>query len=141
MDKSPWVKIFWAFAGFVIAANALQWSGQTIVRLQNPTAIPFHSLGFKFTGLEKILAGQTYAGYYTDKNMDNSLSIAQFEQAQYMLSPTVLDLNNTNYPLVIFDCSSPAVGMAKIKELGLVPASINNVGIILAYNPKASRKP
>ena len=141
MAKFPWTKVFWAFAVLIIAANAVQWTGQTAGRLQNPSIVPFHSLGFKFMGLEKILANQTYAGYYTDKNMDNSLTVAQFEQAQYMLSPTVLDLNNTNHPLVIFDCTTPAAGMAKIKELGLVPASISNTGIILAYDPKVSNAP
>ena len=134
-------KVLLAFAALIIAANALQWTGQTLARLQNPSAIPFHSLGFQFMGLEKVLANQSYAGYYTDKNMENPLAIAQFEQAQYMLSPTVLDLNNTGHPLVIFDCTSPAAGMAKIKELGLQAVSINNVGIILAYNPKATNKP
>ena len=134
-------QVFLAFAGFVIAANAVQWTGQTIARSQNPAAVPFHSLGFQFMGLEKVLAGQTYAGYYTDKNMDLPLAVAQFEQAQYMLSPTVLDLNNTSHPLVIFDCTTPAAGMAKIKELGLQPVSASNTGIILAYNPKALNKP
>ena len=141
MAKFPWTKIFWAFAVLIIAANAVQWTGQTMARLQNLSAIPFHSLGFKFMGLEKVLANQPYAGYYTDKNMENPLAIAQFEQAQYMLAPTVLDLNNTGHPLVFFDCTSPAAGMAKIKELGLQPVSASNTGIILAYNPKALNKP
>ena len=73
--------------------------------------------------------------------MEHPLAIAQFEQAQYMLSPTVLDLNNTNHPLVVFDCMAPQTNMAKIKELGLEPVSINNVGIILAYNPLRAYRP
>ena len=132
-------KIFWAFVCLVIALNAAQWTTQTMARLRNPPTIPFHSLGFKFMGLEKVLGNMRYAGYYTDKNMENPLAIAQFEQAQYMLSPMVLDLNNTKYPLVIFDCTSPQTALAKIKELGLQPVTANNDGIILAYNPHSAK--
>jgi hypothetical protein len=55
------------------------------------------------------------------KTLGNTLAIAQFEQAQYMLAPTVLDLNHTQYHWVIFDCTSPQVAMEAIKHLGLTP--------------------
>ena len=78
-----------------------------------------------------------HIGYYTDKNIDETLAIAQFEQAQYLLAPTILDLNNTSTPLIIFDCSDPKIAMTKIQELGLTALSANNYGIVLAYNPHA----
>jgi hypothetical protein len=92
-------------------------------------------LGDQFKGLESIIKGQRIVGYYTDKNMDETLAIAQFEQAQYVLAPIVLDLNHTNYPFVIFDCTSPQVALNKITELKLRPVKASNTGIILTVNP------
>ena len=53
------------------------------------------------------------------KTLSNTLAIAQFEQAQYMLAPTVLDLNHTQYHWVIFDCTSPQAAMGAIQQLGI----------------------
>jgi len=120
----------------VLAAvfNLCQAYLQAINQLQDRTTIPLHSLGFQFMGLENFFKDVRTVGYYTDKDLDNSLAIAQFEQAQYMLVPTVLDLNHTQYHWVIFDCTSPQVAMAAIQRLGFNPMKIRN-GIIVAYNP------
>ncbi len=123
----------------VIALAALFNFGQgSLIALQHAqdrTTIPLHSLGAQFEGLKDVFTGVRYAGYYTDKNLDIPLAVAQFEQAQYALAPTVLMLNKTDYPLVILDCTSPEVAIAKGKELGLSPLKAAN-GIILALNPK-----
>ena len=120
----------------VLAAvfNLCQAYTQAIRQLQDRTTIPLHSLGFQFMGLENVFKGVHTVGYYTDKDLNNSLAIAQFEQAQYMLVPTVLDLNHTQYHWVIFDCTSPQTAMGEIQRLGFTPMKIRN-GIILAYNP------
>ncbi len=120
----------------LLAFNTLQWALREIQRHTQPASIPFHSLGFKFIGLEKLFKNQRYVGYYTDKNLDAPLAIAQFEQAQYMLSPTVLDLNNTHYFYTIFDCTTPQVALEKIKSLKLRPVKMNNFGIIVTVNPR-----
>ena len=117
----------------------MQLSIRTIQEQTHPQATQLHSLAAQFSGLQPVFAHVPRAGYYSDKNMDWPLAIAQFEQAQYRLAPTVLELNNTNLPIVIFDCTSPAIAMAKIKELGLVPVSASNTGIILALNPKGAQ--
>ncbi len=118
------------------AFNSAQLTLHVLSHQLHPTAFPLHSLGDKFKGLETILNTQRRVGYYSDKNMDNPLSIAQYEQAQYILAPTVLDLNNTQYPFVILDCSTSEIALNKIKELGLQPIKANNQGIILAINPQ-----
>ncbi len=100
---------------------------RAIMQYAHPAAMPLHSLAAQFTG------------YYTDKNMELPLAIAQFEQAQYVLAPTVLELNNTALPLVIFDCTSPAIALAKIKTLGFQPVSANDSGIVLALNPNGAK--
>ena len=107
---------------------------QAVHQLQDRTTIPLHSLGFQFMGLEEVFKGVRTIGYYTDKNLDNPLAIAQFEQAQYMLVPTVLDLNHTQWRWVIFDCTSPQAAMVAVKRLGFTPMKMRN-GIILALNP------
>ena len=106
---------------------------QAINQLQDRTTIPLHSLGYQFMGLENIFKGVRTVGYYTDKDLNNPIAIAQFEQAQYMLVPTVLDLNNTQYHWVIVDCTSPQAAMGTIQHLGFIPLKVNH-GIILAYN-------
>jgi len=124
------------FSLLVLAAvfNLLQAYAKGLAQLQDRTTIPLHSLGFQFMGLENVFKGVHTVGYFTDKDLDQPLAIAQFEQAQYMLVPTVLDLNHTQYHWVIFDCTSPQVAMEAIKRLGLTPLKVNH-GIILAYNP------
>jgi hypothetical protein len=107
---------------------------QAIGQLQDRTTVPLHSLGYQFMGLENVFKGIRTIGYYTDKDLNKPLAIAQFEQAQYVLAPTVLDLNNTQYHWVIFDCTSPQVAIDAIKRLGFVPSKMRN-GIILALNP------
>ena len=125
------------FIALILAAafNLLTAYAQAISQLRDRTTIPLHSLGFQFIGLENIFKDIRSVGYYTDKDLiNNSLAIAQFEQAQYMLAPTVLDLNHTEYHWVIFDCTSPQVAMETIKRLGLIPMKTYH-GIILALNP------
>ena len=111
---------------------------QVISHQQHSGNFQLHNLGDQFKEIAPIINKIRKAGYYTDKNINLPLVIAQFEQAQYHLAPTVLDLNHTNYPLVIFDCSSPMIALNKIKELGMHPMTANKFGIILAVNPNAS---
>jgi len=121
----------------ISAFDLLQAYAQAITQLQDRTTIPLHSLGFQFMGLENVFKGVRTVGYFTDKDLNNPLAIAQFEQAQYMLAPTVLDLNHTQYHWVIFDCTSPQVAMKTMQQLGLTPLKANH-GIILAFNPNAN---
>lgn len=126
--------IFFICIVLVAAFNLFTAYAQAIFQFQDRKSIPLHSLGFQFLGLENVFKDVHTVGYYTDKDLNNTIAIAQFEQAQYMLAPTVLDLNHTQYHWVIFDCTSPQVAMEAIKGLGFTPLKIHN-GIILAYNP------
>ena len=127
------------FICLILAAafNLLTSYGQAIFQLQDRTTIPLHSLGFQFMGLENVFKDVRTVGYYTDKDLTQPLAIAQFEQAQYMLAPTILDLNHTEYHWIILDCTSSQVAMETIKRLGLTPLKTRN-GIILAFNPNGT---
>ena len=125
---------FWGAVLVACAFNLVQDYAQAIGQLNDTKSVPLHSLGFQFLGLDKIFKGVRTVGYYTDKDLDNPLAVAQFEQAQYMLAPTVLDLNGTQHRWVIFDCTNPKTALTVIQFLGFVPLKINH-GIILARNP------
>ena len=120
----------------ICVVNAGQFVLQAMERA-GQQQMAFHQLGDQFRGLEQFVGHQRRIGYFSDKNMDQPMAMAQFEQAQFWLAPIVLDLNNTQYPFVIFDCTSPQAALTKIKELGLNPIKANKNGVILAVNPKA----
>lgn len=98
--------------------------------------IPYIFMGNKFLGLGKSLAGTTRIGYATDKDLDVNQHALQFAQAQYILVPHILELNNTDLPFVLFDYTDEEKAMQKIKEAGLTPVKKNQFGIILAKNAK-----
>jgi hypothetical protein len=125
--------VFLALLVLLIVVNTLQLTLRIIDHSRTQSGF----LGDQFKEIAPLFAHVRQAGYYTDKNLDQDLrAMAQFEQAQYILAPTILDLNNTQHSLVIFDCSTPVVAVQKITELGLKPVRINNFGVILAFNPK-----
>ena len=92
---------------------------------------PFFFSGYIFLGLEKIFKDVKYVGYYTDKNLDESPTAAKFAQAQYILVPTILDLNKTDHEFILFDCSREEIAQRKIEEIKAIPFKKNKFGIIL----------
>jgi hypothetical protein len=131
-------RIFLAAAvGFLIfnLYSISQETFKTIKILQHRQRVPYVFLGDRFRGIENFVGQAPYIGYFTDKNLDDNRSARQFAQAQLVLAPSILDLNNTGHEFIIFDCTSPAVAMAKIQEIGAKPLKANPYGIILARNP------
>ncbi|MFA5059162.1 MAG: hypothetical protein WC676_00845 [Candidatus Omnitrophota bacterium] len=98
--------------------------------------VPAQFLGYKFAGLEETLRDVRYIGYYSDKSLDDRVFAAQFAQAQYILTPAILDFNNTDHDFILFDCSTEDIAMRKIKQIGAVPLKKNQFGIILARKIK-----
>ena len=122
--------------GLCVLVNTGQLTSQVIHHQQHIQDLHPHNLGDQFQGLQTVFGNVPRIGYYTDKNIEDPVVIAQFEQAQYHLAPTMLDLNHTDYPFVILNCSSPQVAIDKMKELKLQPIKISNQGAIIAINPK-----
>jgi hypothetical protein len=102
--------------------------------------IPFIFMGNKFLGLNSVLKGENRIGYYTDKDLDVNQHALQFAQAQYILAPIILELNNTSLHFVLFDCTTEEAAMQKIKDAGLVPIKKNQFGLILARNISTQEK-
>ena len=125
-------KIILTILIIITILNIRELSLQIILHQNHRESMKLHNLGDQFKGLEEILKGQRTVGYYTDKNIEESLVVAQYEQAQYVLAPTVLKINDLSYPMAIFDCTSPAVAIAKMQAEGFKPIMANNTGIIVA---------
>ena len=95
--------------------------------------MPHQIIGYQFAGLEEVLQGVQYVGYYTDKDIENDKETAKlFSHAQYILAPTVLDFNNTTHEYIIFVCSSEQIARIKIQQLKMFPIRRNKYGMILA---------
>lgn len=103
---------------------------------QRKTYIPFYFQGFKFSGLDDILKDVKYVGYYTDKDLTVTHHLAEFAQAQYIVAPVILDLNNTKHKFILFDCTSEGKAFTKIREIGAIALRKNKYGIILAQNQR-----
>ena len=121
--------------------NSVDLMKEQITMKKTREKVPYIFLGLKFSGLKEMLPGVERIGYYTDKNLDDNMDARQFAQAQYILAPIILDLNNTNHEYIIFDCSNEKIAIAKIKELGVIPLRGNRFGILLAKNPKVKSNP
>ncbi|GEM_PF-2250788 len=93
---------------------------------------PVRFAGIKFSGLENILKQETHVGYITDLNLKETAPLAEYEQAQYVLAPTILDVNNPDHRFLIVNCSSDASAFSKLKDIGARPLTRNNFGVILA---------
>lgn len=99
---------------------------------QARTAAPFFFAGNKFSGLDDILKGETHVGYWTDRDIKVDQNGALFAQAQLILAPAILDLNNTTHRYTLFDCDNPKQALAKIREIHAAPVKVNNMGVILS---------
>ena len=54
-----------------------------------------------------------------------------YQKAQIILSPTILDFNNTRYPLVILECSNPQRRLDRIQKLGNFKTLYQNHRVVL----------
>lgn len=138
MERNKIAIIFLVLAGGCLLFNLYTLAKDTVNMVKIRQRLPPTFLGDRFRGIETFVGKAPYIGYYTDKSLDDNLSARQFAQAQLVLAPTILDLNNTNHEFIIFDCTSPQVAMAKIQDLGAKPLKANSYGIILARNPNVS---
>ena len=95
--------------------------------------VPHQIIGYQFEGLGQELKGVSHVGYYTDQDLAKNDDAAKlFSYAQYVLAPSILDLNNTGHYYTLFVCEQESVALRKIKELNLETYRGNEYGMILA---------
>jgi len=124
--------IFFLLLGGLTVFNTINLvkSGLKLTKIKK--IIPYQFDGYKFSGLQETFKNVKYIGYYTDKDLKETKALQQFSQAQYILAPVILDPDSTDYPYILFDCSTDDIALKKIKELDVIPLKKNKFGIILA---------
>ena len=128
--------LFVAFMTALILLNSLDLLKETVIIREFKKSLPFRFLGLKFAGLENTFRDIPYIGYYTDKDLNEKQNAAQFAQAQYILAPTILDLNNTDHEFILFDCTATDKALKKIREIHAAAIKKNDFGIILTRKIK-----
>ena len=94
-----------------------------------------HLLGFQFDGLKEFVGDTPVMGYFTDLDIEDQKNLKLFSEAQFLLAPTILDLNNLTHRYTFFVCSNEKIAWLLIKKLNLMPLRRNRFGMILAERP------
>lgn len=93
---------------------------------------PIYFSGLKFSGLGEILEQESIIGYVSDLDLKEAGPLAEYEQAQYMLAPVVLDVMNPAHKFIIINPSNNTAALDKLKEFNARPLLRNQFGVILA---------
>jgi hypothetical protein len=99
------------------------------------TLCPSRTVGFaglKFSGLAEVLENETHIGYVSDLNIREAGPLAEYEQAQYVLAPVILDVERPAHKFVIINSSNDDAAIAILKKLNARPLMRNQFGVILA---------
>lgn len=132
-----WAQWVYVVALLVLTAANLPGLKKEIARINGfQREMPHQEIGQYFQPLQDTLKGVEIMGYYTDVDLKQDQEAAKdFAQAQFILAPTVLDLNNLTHEYTFFNCKDPRRALYIIKQLGLTPLKGNPRGMILARRP------
>ena len=115
----------------LILINTVQLGSELKELRKVKRVLPFYFPGLQFSGLESFFKGTKQVGYYTDKDLKQDENAKVFAQAQLVLAPVVLELNNLDRRYIIFDCTDEQHALNKILEIGARPIKKKG-GLILA---------
>ncbi|MCA9408939.1 MAG: hypothetical protein KC733_09635 [Candidatus Omnitrophica bacterium] len=87
--------------------------------------------GAQFEEFIPYLKGIKKAGFLTNKGMGAEDNDGHYLQAQYLLAPTILDLNNSNYKLNLLDYTNQIYIFYMLKNLKAKPIKDNIWGKVL----------
>ncbi len=93
---------------------------------------PIYEPGTQFATFKEKLKDVNAIGYLTNKDMSEEKNDGTFLQAQYMLAPTVLELNETHPNLNILDYTSPVYTVFTMRSLRSKPIASSPYGPVLA---------
>jgi hypothetical protein len=94
---------------------------------------PVAFAGLKFSGLGEKLKEESTVGYVSDLDIKNPGPLAEYQQAQYILAPVLLDIQQpSRHRYVLINCSDDASAIQKLKELNARPLLRNQFGVIFA---------
>ena len=104
----------------VIASNLFYMGLNLFLTLSRPP-VEHPEPGIQFLGIkEKLKAGLT-VGYLTNRDLSPEKNDQEFLQAQYMLAPTILDVNNPRHEFNILDFTDLKYTVYAVKTLHLKP--------------------
>lgn len=95
---------------------------------EHPISFP----GIKFSGLTEYLQDEKKISYITDLDTKETVPLAEYEQAQYIMAPVILDLSKQPHKFLVINCSSEMAALRKLKEWQAKPLLRNQFGVILA---------
>lgn len=107
---------------------------EEIIRINGLNKVLSHQkIGYQFMGLEEFTQGIDRIGYYSDENLEvNEHAHKLFAHAQYILAPTVLELDNMDREFILLVCKNQQNAARKLKQLNALPLRANKFGMILA---------
>jgi|GEM_PF-561698 len=88
--------------------------------------------GIEFADLKERLQGVRQAGFLTEAESSAEGNDGRFLLAQYMLAPTMLDLNNPTHRYNVLHCATPQAAIGIMKIIGAKPVYVNIFGKIIA---------
>ena len=91
-----------------------------VIRLKDKNTYLYEP-GYQFTGIKSRILGIKKVGYLTNRNMSSEKNDPEFLQAQYMLAPTILDLNNAEHKFIILDYTDLKYMYYQMKTLNAMP--------------------
>lgn len=131
-------QLFYVTALFGVTVMNLFVLGQESKRIRSFKKVMAHQkIGHQFAGLDEFTKGIRYIGYVTDEDItQNDAAHKLFAHAQFMLAPSILDLNNYRHEYILFVCSDEIKAWKKIKAMNAEPLRRNKYGMILVRNPQ-----
>jgi len=87
--------------------------------------------GTQFTRFIRKLEGVVEVGYLTNKDTSEESNDGEFLQAQYMLAPVVLKLNEPDNQFNILDYGTPLYTVMKLKSLNAKTVATSPYGKVL----------
>ncbi len=128
-------KIFTCFLSLFFLLNISGFIKEMLAYEKLRSYLPYQFVGNQFLEFRPLLENVSIVSYDSDKNLSTTENDKKITQAQFILSPTVLDAHNKDHRYIIFDCSNITVAAERMKKLHAIPLKINSTGIILAEKP------
>ena len=119
-----------AFASIILICNVFFLLTDILSHLKKENKYSYEP-GLQFADFKDALKNIRQAGFVTNKDLSSENNDGQFLMAQYILAPTVLELNASNNKYNILDCTSETRILYALRSLGATPLKINKYGKIL----------
>ncbi len=129
-------KILWTAVALLTAVNIVGTAAKLadIYPRKKPLAHVFP--GKKFEGLQLLLKNETYAGYYTDQDMDQPAGLMELLQAQHAVVPLLLDPGGLAHRYIIVNCHDIPRAIEKFQAMNARPVTSVNFGIFVVERPE-----